>query len=151
MLDRARQNLHQAARDGRQVVVAFEIEQRRYEARVQVKGICFCLLDARRPEVRIAVERLTLRQNPEIGARHLDGFLGEPGILVAEQLDFGPVAGAVVARRAGDVQAALAVLGYGEVDIERRLVLLEALGQRLQRRRCIGAGNVEQQAVGKHA
>jgi hypothetical protein len=100
---------------------------------------------------RIALAGFAFGEQAEILARHLDGLLGEAGVLVAEQLDLGAVAGAAFTRRGGHVQAALAVLRNGEKEIERSLIGLETFGELLGRRCGVGAGDFEEKAVGHNA
>ena len=93
---------------------------------------------------------LALHQNAQVLARHLHRLFSKPGILVAEHLDFGAIAGVGVLPP-GNVQPALPVLRDGQIHGDFVLPGIEKLLQRARRRRGVGSGNIEQQSVGKNA
>ena len=144
------EDFHQTPRDRDQVIAGVEIEQRRHEGRVQLEGAGLGAPHARRAQRGIAVARFAFAKQAKVLVRHLHRFFREAGGFVAEELNLRAVARAALTRRPFHVEAALTVLGNGQIEIERGLVRLETIGQQLWRRRGVGAGYVKHQAVGKN-
>jgi hypothetical protein len=94
-----------------------------------------------------ALQRLAFGHEPQVAAGHLNGLLGQAGVLVTPQHDFGDVA-CVRVPGGRHVARAGAVFCNGEVQRQFGLVRAPVLGQRQGRRRRVGLGDVEDQAVG---
>ena len=144
-----REPLDEAAGEREQRRTGRDVEQRRYEGRIERqlarRGAC----NARDRQRRDAFGALPLENQPQARRGDLDRSLGEAGGLVAHQLFVGLPPGPVALAAARHVAGAGPVLRHGEVHAQRALVGGEGIGEQARCRRRTARWHVEEQAVGK--
>ena len=145
------ENLHEAARDGHQVIARTQVDERRHEVRIELVVAARRTTDACDAKRAVSLERLTAEDDAEVAARDLNRTLGLAGRLVTAKELFGAIPRVALLIEPRDIVTVVSVFRHAKVDVEPFLIGRERALELLRRRRALGQRHVEQQTVGQNA